>query len=68
MVGLWLRGLSLREAERTASALCLRALAAAPEFAGWSLLRAEVPLLAPLGHGLLWPDEAPSGGSDQGGN
>ncbi|MBJ7906139.1 hypothetical protein IF655_22875 [Streptomyces sp. DSM 110735] len=67
VAGLWLRVLSLREAERTAAALCLRALATAPEFAGWSLLRAEVPLLAPSGHSLFWPGDAPSEGSDQGG-
>ncbi|MFH9083933.1 hypothetical protein [Streptomyces sp. NPDC017673] len=68
VVGLWLRVASLREAEQVATALCLRALAAGPEFAGWSLLGAEVPLLAPSGHSPFRPDVSPSERPDQDGH
>ncbi|WP_253915849.1 hypothetical protein [Streptomyces sp. NRRL S-31] len=68
VVGLWLRVESLREAEQVAADLCLRALADVPAFAGWSLLGAEVPLLAPSGHSPFRPDISPSERPDQDGD
>ncbi|MFF5445034.1 hypothetical protein [Streptomyces sp. NPDC012888] len=60
VLGVFLVADSLHEAEDRAAALCRRLLECHEGMAGWGLRRAEVPLLAPLGHGPLGPLESPS--------
>ncbi|NML50201.1 hypothetical protein HHL19_11060 [Streptomyces sp. R302] len=48
VLGFYVLADRLAEAEATARAVCRRVLRDCPEFDGWSLLEAEVPLMAPL--------------------
>ncbi|GAA3071784.1 hypothetical protein GCM10017562_43960 [Streptomyces roseofulvus] len=48
VIGLYLLSERLQDAEATARAVCLRALLNCPELSGWTLLRAQAPLLAPF--------------------
>ncbi|MEU3605211.1 hypothetical protein AB0E83_07095 [Streptomyces sp. NPDC035033] len=48
VLGLYLLADRLSEAEAAARAVCRRVLRDCPEFDGWSLLEAQVPLMAPL--------------------
>ncbi|MEV7523868.1 hypothetical protein [Streptomyces sp. NPDC091371] len=45
VLGLFLMAGSLAQAEANAAAVCARLLEIHPELAGWTLVRAEVPLL-----------------------
>ncbi|MFD7629962.1 hypothetical protein ACFV7Q_28750 [Streptomyces sp. NPDC059851] len=60
VLGLFLVAPSLHEAEGRAAGVCRRLLREHTGMTGWALVRAEVPLLAPLGHGPLGPPESPS--------
>ncbi|MFD0266803.1 hypothetical protein ACFVGY_09435 [Streptomyces sp. NPDC127106] len=60
VLGLFLMAPSLREAEGRAAGVCRRLLREHTGMSGWALVRAEVPLLAPLGHGPLGPPESSS--------
>jgi hypothetical protein len=64
VLGVFLLAGSLSEAEARATALCRRLLTLHPGLAEWTLHRAQAPLLAPLGHGLLGPSQGPSGAYD----
>ncbi|MFD9791970.1 hypothetical protein ACFWXK_13570 [Streptomyces sp. NPDC059070] len=52
VLGLYVRADSLADAEERAAEVCLRVLSR-PEFGGWSLLSAQVPLVAPFYEALL---------------
>ncbi|AXE22962.1 hypothetical protein C0216_05385 [Streptomyces globosus] len=60
VLGLFLLASSLHEAEGRAAGVCRRLLREHRDMSGWALLKAEVPLLAPLGHGPLGPPGTPS--------
>ncbi|MER5935224.1 hypothetical protein [Streptomyces sp. NPDC002054] len=45
MLGLFLLADSLARAEANAATVCVRLLESHPELSGWTLLRAEAPLL-----------------------
>ncbi|MFB6838646.1 hypothetical protein [Streptomyces sp. NPDC056361] len=53
VLGLYLRSNGLLEAEAAARAICLRALLNCPELTGWTLLDAQVPLVAPVFEQML---------------
>ncbi|MBW5482325.1 hypothetical protein [Streptomyces bambusae] len=64
VLGFFVMANSLSEAEGRIAQLCLRLLREHGELAGWALVRAEAPLVAPLGQGLLGPPAIPSNGSE----
>ncbi|MCB5181046.1 hypothetical protein [Streptomyces antimicrobicus] len=64
VLGFFLMAGSLSEAEGRVAQVCLRLLRESDELAGWVLHRAEAPLVAPLGQGLLGPLETSSEQSD----
>ncbi|MFH9858860.1 hypothetical protein [Streptomyces sp. NPDC017202] len=64
VLGVFLVAESLTEAEAMTTVLCRRLLNSHTGLSGWGLRRAQVPLLAPLGHGPLGPPESSSPPSD----
>ncbi|MEW1910825.1 hypothetical protein AB0442_20625 [Kitasatospora sp. NPDC085895] len=60
VLGLYVLASSLVAAERTAAAVCRRAIESVPALRGWSLVRSEVPLIAASGRGhvMPWTDSA----------
>ncbi|MFE6223899.1 hypothetical protein [Streptomyces sp. NPDC057854] len=48
VLGLYVLSGRLQDAEATARAVCRRALLNCPQLDGWTLLRAQAPLLAPF--------------------
>ncbi|MGV9791213.1 hypothetical protein [Streptomyces sp. NPDC003435] len=64
VLGFWLLAGTLREAETRTRSLCERALEASAELSGWTLLRAEAPLLAPTALGRLGLSESADPGHD----
>ncbi|MFJ6842894.1 hypothetical protein ACIQRE_09505 [Streptomyces griseoluteus] len=64
VIGFWLSAGTLREAETRTRNLCERALETVGELSGWTLLRAEAPLLAPTALGLLGLPESTEPGHD----
>ncbi|MFF7383446.1 hypothetical protein [Streptomyces griseoluteus] len=64
VIGFWLSAGTLREAETRTRNLCERALETVGELSGWTLLRAEAPLLAPTALGRLGLPESTEPGHD----
>lgn len=64
VLGFWLLADTLREAETRTRNLCERALETTAELSGWTLLRAEAPLLAPAALGRLGRSESAGPGRD----
>ncbi|RSS57970.1 hypothetical protein [Streptomyces sp. WAC06614] len=60
VLGFYVLADSLDTAEGRVAQVCLRLLRDCHELAGWVLHRAEAPLVAPLGQGLLGPRETSS--------
>jgi hypothetical protein len=65
-LGLYVRACSLAEAEERTAGFCRHALASQDWAAGWALLRAEAPLVTPLGRGLLGPTSRTHGNVEKG--
>jgi hypothetical protein len=61
VLGFYILAGSLAQAEESTARMCRRALSGCPGLRGWTLLRAQAPLLMdPLGHGPFGPPETSS--------
>ncbi|WP_424217675.1 hypothetical protein ACN20G_36540 (plasmid) [Streptomyces sp. BI20] len=65
VLGFFVLADSLAQAEERVARVCGRLLGEHAGLRGWTLVRAEAPLLAPMGQGLLGPGGSPSAGPER---